>query len=379
MRVLLVSSHGADLSLGGAERYVADLARGLARRGHDVEVLSAFPVARDGGGARTATLHRTDWRSDPWRRIRNHAGDVVARPGRALERALAAARPELVHTSNLPGISTAVWEAARLRGTPVVHTLHDFYLLCPRVTLTRRDGSPCRPHPLLCGFRTRRLGRWAGAVREVIAGSEHLLAAHAELFPRARSHVVRLPLAPVTERLLRPPGERLSTLAYLGALEREKGVEALLGAAPGLAELGVSVRIAGNGRLRAAVEAAEGPGLRYAGVVLGEEKLAFIEAADAAVLPSLWAEPSGPPYALLEWLAAGRPALVSTRGGLGEARGMPGVLAIEPTPEGIVDGVRRLLDGAWDEARGKVRQVTDAEDVERWLDEHEAIYERAAG
>src|SRR5262245_50412350 len=42
VRVLVVNAQGADLAGGGSGRYVADLARGLTARGHDVHVLAAF-------------------------------------------------------------------------------------------------------------------------------------------------------------------------------------------------------------------------------------------------------------------------------------------------------------------------------------------------
>jgi glycosyltransferase involved in cell wall biosynthesis len=378
VRILLASSHGADLSYGGAERYVADLVRGLRGREHEVNVISAFPVANDPLARLTLTLHGTDWRRDPLRRLRNHAGDVISIPGRRLREAVESADPDVLHTSNLPGVTTAIWEIGRRLRIPVVHTLHDYYLLCPRVTLERPDGRPCRPHPLLCGLRTRRLARWADGVAELIAGSEHLLRVHDGLFPACGSHVIRLPLVRSTDRPLTPPRAPLRTLGYLGALERSKGIENLLAAAPAIADLGVILRVAGDGRLRPAVEAATGPCVQYAGRVTGAEKLAFLESVDLAVLPSLWAEPSGPPYALLEWLAAGRPVLASARGGLGEAQAMPGVVVVEPKPIEIVDGVRRLLDEeTWRNTLAGLPRIEDDRDVERWLDEHESVYREA--
>ncbi|MGG7377432.1 glycosyltransferase, partial [Escherichia coli] len=70
-------------------------------------------------------------------------GDAVSRPTARVREAVAAARPDVVHTNNLPGVTTAIWEVSRQLGIPVVHTIHDYYLLCPRVTLQRRDGRPC--------------------------------------------------------------------------------------------------------------------------------------------------------------------------------------------------------------------------------------------
>lgn len=379
MRVLLVSAHGADTAYGGAERYVSDLAVGLRERGHEPTILSAFPPRETPAGIDTVVLHGSDWRTSESRRLRNHAGDVLAIPSARVARAIATARPDVVHTNNLPGISTAVWESARRQGVPVVHTLHDYYLLCPRTTLTRRDGSPCRPHPLLCGARSRRLARFAGAVSDVIAGSEHLHGVHRGFFPSARASVIRLPLVPLDDAVP-PPAPRPGTVGYIGGLAAIKGVGALLRAAPALRGLGVTLRLAGDGPLRPAVEAAAARGeLTYDGFVDGRAKAAFTAGCDAGIVPSHWDEPSGPPYVVCEWLAAGRPVLASARGGMAEAIGkLGGVLPVDPSPAGIAAAVARLGDEqAWRDAVAAIPAAA-AGDLERWLDEHMSLYEAAA-
>jgi hypothetical protein len=102
------------------------------------------------------------------------------------------------------------------------------------------------------------------------------------------------------------------------------------------------------------------------------------------VVPSLWEEPSGPPYVVCEWLAAGRPVLTTRRGGLDEATRLDGVLAFDASRAGILEAVERLRDpDEWRRVLGTVPVVDDDTDVNRWLDEHEAVYaaavERAAG
>ena len=175
-----------------------------------------------------------------------------------------------------------------------MHTLHDYYLLCPRVTLLQPDGTACRPHPLLCGLRTKRLARWAGAVSQLIAVSNHLLDRHASVFRERRT----TRSACKSRRRCRPPppGDRLATLGYLGSLERTKGIDRLLAAAPGLARLGCDIRIAGDGRLREEVEAAAArePNVSYEGPVAGERKDRFFEECDAGIVPSVWEEPGRP-------------------------------------------------------------------------------------
>jgi glycosyltransferase involved in cell wall biosynthesis len=375
--VLLASSHGADPTYGGAERYVGDLARMLRDRGHEPFVLSAFPP----GGAvdvPSVSLHDSDWRTDPVRRVRNRVGDFAALPWPRLERAVAAAEPAVVHTGNLPGLGTGLWEAARRLGVPVVHTLHDYYLLCARTSLVRSDGRPCSPHPALCGLRSRRLARWAPVVSQVVAGSTHLLDRHRPLFERSQSRVIRLPLV-APENRPPPPASPPRTLGYLGALEQTKGVRELLAAAPTLAEEGLSVRIAGDGRLRAEVEAAARRGdVAYEGRVEGRGKEAFVAACDVGLVPSTWEEPSGPPYVVCEWLAAGRPVLVSDRGGLAEAVTLGGVMVVEPTRDGLVAAARRLLAAdEWPRLLGSIPAVSGSDDLARWADEHLAVYEAA--
>ena len=376
MRILLVNSHGADPAYGGAERYVRDLADGLARRGWEVAVLSAFPQRTGVAGLETLALHGSDWREDGLRRLRNRIGDVVSVPWPRLRSVLAAFEPDLVHTNNLPGIGTGIWEAARRAGVATVHSLHDYYLLCPRTSLVGRDGSPCSPSPLLCGVRTRRLGRWAGGVDGLIAGSEHLLGVHAGLFEGTAAAVIRLPLAPLSSG----PGERpaaLRKLGYLGALTATKGVDLLIDAAPALARSGIRLSVAGDGPLRGRVEAAD---IDYAGRLEGTPVEEFTLGCDAGIVPSTWNEPSGPPYTVCEWLAARRPVLAARRGGLAEAEGMAGVSGFEPTVPELVRAVLGLSEaGAWGGLSAAVPEITDRRDVERWLDEHEAAYRAATG
>jgi glycosyltransferase involved in cell wall biosynthesis len=378
LRILLVNAHGADEFAGGAESYVARLVDGFSARGAEIEILAAFPA--ESRGRRVTTLHGRHWRTSRLRRIMNHAGSVVAAPTRRLDDVLAHAAPDVVHTSNLPGIWTGVWEAARRRGIAVVHTILDYQLLCPRVTLLQPDGSPCRPRPLLCGLRTRRLARWASAVSHVIGVSQYVLDRHRNFFPAAKLEKIRL-LAFPPERSLASPGARLTTLGYIGALEQTKGIRPLLEATPALARLGCTLLVAGDGRLRAEVEAtaAREANVLYEGPVSGSAKDRFLERCDAGILPSVWHEPGGPTLVALEWLAAGRPLLVSPRGGMGEiVPELGGAIVVEPTPVEIARTVERLsTPDEWRRAISSVRPPKGEPDLDAWLDAHERIYDEA--
>jgi glycosyltransferase involved in cell wall biosynthesis len=62
-------------------------------------------------------------------------------------------KPDLVHFHHVTCLSTTCISEAADRGLPVFYTLHDFWLLCPRGQLLRRDLSICDgPEPGMCAF-----------------------------------------------------------------------------------------------------------------------------------------------------------------------------------------------------------------------------------
>ncbi|HZC28111.1 MAG TPA: glycosyltransferase [Gaiellaceae bacterium] len=364
-----MNANGADVSAGGAERYVADLGSGLRERGYDVRLLAAAPARDDALAAETIVLHRRDWRDSVARRAANRLGELRRRPSAEVIRAIEAVAPDVVHTNTLPGITTGIWDACARRGIPVVHTLHDFYLLCLRTSLMRRDGRPCSTRPLVCEWRMRGVADDAGAVRHVIGVSRFIVDRHREVLSAAAPHVVRHPVPFVD--VVSPPPRAPAVIGYLGRLESEKGAGLLAEAAPELRRGGFSILVAGDGRARRRVE--DTAGIEYVGVVHGAAKERFLARCDVGIVPSLWPEPGGPPYTVLEWLAAGRPVLVTTRGGLAEAGALfAGVRSFEPTVEALVraaTAIRSERPAATPFSEGDA----DA-DRARWLDEHEQVY-----
>jgi glycosyltransferase involved in cell wall biosynthesis len=370
----------ADPAAGGAEKHVFDLADGLRARGHEISFLHGFPRRDRRLDPDTTVLSRSDWRHERIGRIPHIVDDWLSFPTSRLEGILTAYRPDVVHTHNLLGISTGIWEVSRRLGVPVVHTLHDYRLLCIRATLVQPDGEPCRPNPLLCGLRTRRITRWARGVSHLIGVSRFVLDAHMALFPAARPHVISHAIVPVGTRPLQPPGASFKRLGYIGLLKEQKGIEILIDAAPRLAERGVTLAIAGKGPLEGKVAgaAATVPGLHYEGFVSGDQKEAFFESCDAGIVPSIWNEPA--PYSALEWLCAGRPLLTSPLGGLGELSDrFASAIRVEPTIAGITEGVDQLLDEArWRELVAGAKSIVPEGDVERWVGEYEGVYRAAA-
>src|SRR5262249_34724491 len=131
----------------GTETYTANLGAGLSRRGHAVSV---FAAAKDIGSPDLSVRLR-DHEGIPVEEVVNNLFHREFREtwdhpridaifGARLDRE----RPDIVHVQHLLYLSAGCVEAARSRGIPVVFTLHDYWLQCPRFgQRLHPDGAVC--------------------------------------------------------------------------------------------------------------------------------------------------------------------------------------------------------------------------------------------
>ena len=110
---------------------------------------------------------------------------------RVVGKIIDAERPDLVHTHNIAGFSGAAWQAAKRRGLPLVHTIHDHYLLCANSVMFK-DGNNCLKPCLSClpfHYVRRKL---ADQVDYVVAVSAFVMARHRQFgcFKGARQGII---------------------------------------------------------------------------------------------------------------------------------------------------------------------------------------------
>jgi glycosyltransferase involved in cell wall biosynthesis len=151
---VLIASHGyPPHGRFGTEFYTRELARGLAARGHEVEVFHpdrglaapAYSVAEETAeGVRVARVALS-----PGSKRSFAASYRDAELERVFDARLARRAPEVVHfTYLLGGLSLALPGIARRRGIPSVVTLTDYGLLCHRGQMFDARLARCfGPHP----------------------------------------------------------------------------------------------------------------------------------------------------------------------------------------------------------------------------------------
>lgn len=359
MRIVIASHHYPPTFVAGVELLTQRLATWMARRGHTVDVVCIDDI--DGPepfGVRTeeqdgVSVHRLSLQLtgnvDPLGM--RHADPVL---GAWFAQFLRGVRPDVFHSQSSYLLSASLIEAAKAEGVPVVASLHDYWYLCPRITLLRSDGTRCTSDvtaqdcaQCLAGERRR------GRLLHSLGGSASLALFNPGLVDRVadRQHHLDEVLRSVDQvvtpalftrelllargyqeehvRLVRqglqkaPPTERTSAdtnrlrIGYMGQLAPHKGVHVLIEAlgklhpsarTPELVIYGDSSRFPDySASLRQL--AAKLPNVSFAGTYTNDSVWKVLNEIDVLVVPSLWYEIS--PLVILESLSAGVPVIAS--------------------------------------------------------------------
>jgi len=420
LRVLQVVHQFLPRHAAGTEIYCADLSFALVRRGHAVRVLSGAPFRDDAG---VSTL----WEGDqgigiekiaatrPYRVLGPVRGffDRFDNPQArvAIGEMLDMLRPDVIHIQHLLYLSAQLFSEARNRGIPVVVTLHDYWFLCHRVKLRRRDGELCDGpeggwrcaqclnlprlarsplNPLALGanlYRYAYLTRQLGKASRILAPSRYLR----EVFVRNGIPPDRIvhceagtaPPPPDMAALFGAPRrEGPLRVGYLGTFIRDKGVDVLIDAVnelpPDAAELHIFGIPVEPGYVEELKARARHPGIRWRGPVAHSDRWRALAEIDVLVVPSIWYENS--PLAIHEAHVAGVPVIGSAAGGipefvrdgvdgrtfpLGDARALAACL------REVVASPERLA--AWRAA------IVPPKSMDAHVDEIEALYREVRG
>ncbi len=353
MRILHVSSLYPPGVVGGAEKVVSMLAEAQASQGHTVGVVH---LTRDGGDPRLqAGVHVRPlqsrnllWIED----VQAHSRPVTMAnkllqqvnlwAATDISREIADFAPDVVHTHSLIELPPLIWRAAKRSGALVVHTLHEYDLLCSRGTLFKH-GRPCERLHSSCAVLKAWKSLFTHDIDAVVAVSQPVLDAHRArgLFQDLGPDRARVIWNGVARRPEADPAPRIGvfTFGFLGRLVPEKGLGVLLDACRLLPPDAWRLRIAGQAPLGTAgfQVQAEGLPVEFLGFT---DPAAFLASVDVLVAPSIWAEPFG--LTLVEAFAAGVPVIGSDRGATGELASAMGSQWVVPADDAAALASRML-------------------------------------
>jgi glycosyltransferase involved in cell wall biosynthesis len=352
MKILIISSLYPPHVMGGAEKAAAQLAEALDRCGHVVVVVSLHPgsseVVEDRNGVRVYRLpvdnfywpfgrknkpngfYRLAWH------IREMWNPVAAR---RIGKILDVEMPDVVNTHNVCGFSLAAWRQVKRRKMRLVHTLHDYYLMCPRCTLFDK-GRNCEKRCLSCKVLTFNRRRLSQLPDSVVSVSQHSLQEHLRrhYLEDVRSTVIYniqgafKSVLPQTQDDRQLSGDLV--FGFIGKVEEEKGIETLLAATRQLHRSNWRLKIAGtglDGYVDKLAKRFPDPRIEWLGFT---DAAKFYSSVDVVVIPSLWAEPL--PYVCVESLHAGKSLICASAGGIPEIARLSSLVEFFPAGNAIV-------------------------------------------
>lgn len=358
MRILLISHGLPPDSVGGVEQHVGGLAQALAAADQQVEIYTRTSRAGEPGSHLQEDWHgcrvtRAIYRWEDLGKLRDlYVSELMET---SLQRFLADAAAEgrtfdVAHVHHLTGLSTGSVQVLRAAGVPVVLTLHDYWVMCPRGQMWHRDGHACEAvEPTTCAAcLAPTFPGWLPAdtgpqlvdeihqlARSTLAAASRLLTPSVRTIPfferlgipADRIQVVENAVDTEALRDLAPPSEQGPLrIGYLGTVIPSKGLDTLIAAQqalpPGTATLSIhgnSVPYHGDEGFLTRAFAGLRPTdqISYHGPYETSDLPRLLAEIDVLVAPSLWHEAFG--LTVREAMAAGRPVIVNRMGGLQDA------------------------------------------------------------
>lgn len=329
MKILLQNTLYDPYLIGGAERSVQFLAEGLAEKGHVVNIVTIGETSQT-DNVNGIMVHRTRPRNVYWIykggwRFLKPIWHILDRynpaAGYDIRKILEKTQPDVLHTNNLAGVSISAWSEAKKLGIPIVHTLRDYYLLCPSSTMFR-DGQNCDKPCKLCSIWATRRIKESKEVSSVVGNSQKILNTHLNNggFERSkiRDVIYSAYPAPVKTRtnsiVSRPSPDGSLIVGYLGQILPSKGVIELIRSVNATKrEITLLIGGTGNEVFLEVIKKEAGSSVQFLGRV---EPSDFFQRIDVLVVPSLWEEPL--PRVAIEAHCFGIPVIATNRGGTPE-------------------------------------------------------------
>lgn len=308
------------------------LAAGLKEKGHDVSILSLSDtrskVVYEWDGVEVFSMPNLNIYNQfkngerhRWKKIIFSVLDIFN--PLVFLRALAylgKRKVDVMCTNNLKGIGPAIWLAAAVRGIPIVHVIHDYWMICPSSTMFK-SGCSCTSICRSCKTASLPKMFLSRLVRSVVGVSRFVLDRHVEqgFFPRSRSVVVHNSRPSMNASGDVPEKKGGFVIGFIGRLEAAKGIREFFEGVRASRLADVEIYIAGRDRDGILDELTEEYGefdIKYFGFV---EPTQFYLLVDLVVVPSMWDEPFGN-VAFEPW-EFGKPTIAFASGGVPEVFG----------------------------------------------------------
>lgn len=332
MKILIVNTFYYPNMVGGTEQSIKLLAEGLSSIGHEVYVLTGdssksskeIDIINNINIIRLNIKERFNYGFKKVVRKGLEIRNILFR--NKINEILDEIRPDIIHTNNLFYISPVIWKIAHEKNIKVIHTLRDYWGICPKCTLLNKNCEICSKGKLLCKLHKKNYKLYSKYVNLVTAPSKFTLDLYNEngLFNDIPNKLIYNAIDIdlnehknlVQQKLKR---ENLNIkFVFLGSLEVHKGVKFLIETFLQIKNNNIELIICGDGSLRNYVQEAcnKDNRIKYKGKVDKKEKIKILEDSDVMIVPSIWYEPFG--RVIIEAYKYAMPVIACKIGGIKE-------------------------------------------------------------
>lgn len=315
MKILIIHS---KYQLRGGEDAVVEQEADLLRQEHSVEILY---FQNQGGWTGAVQFLASIWNAKTATKVKNKIQEF---------------QPDVVHIHNWHfALGPLVFRMIHQMGVPIVHTVHNYRLLCPSAILLHQgklftdslwQSFPWEaigkkvyrsslPQTFWIAFVVwfhKKIGTWKKIDSYVCLTPFSVTLFQESNFGISEEHFsVKPNFTPASEVMQLV--EKEHHFLFVGRLSEEKGIEILLNA---FKDLPFLLKIAGDGPLKNTVVAVakEFPSISYLGNLSSNEVNEELLKTQALVFPSIWYE--GMPMTLLEALSKSTPIIASNLGAM---------------------------------------------------------------
>lgn len=324
MKIAIISNLYPPYVIGGAEISTSILARSLQAMGNRVTVITVGPkeeeIIENGVKIYRLKNYNLYWkypqrekniiRKGIWHLLDIYNPMYI----RKIRQLLSEINPDIVHTNNLCGISVVAWKVAKQANYPVIHTLRDYYLMCPQQAMYR-NGHSCKSQCRVCSFYSAMKKKISSHVDGVVGISKFILDKHINEGYFSGALVKRsIPNSVSQPDALNKKGGHF--IGYIGRLSKEKGIELMLDAFIETQDPTYSLILAGEGN-KEYVQYLKNKYKAHNILFTGKMKIEdFFSRIKLCIVPSMWDEPFG--RVVIEAFSCHIPVFLARNGGLQE-------------------------------------------------------------
>lgn len=339
MKIMIINSFYAPDIRGGAEYSVKKLAETLKSKGYEVrvlcngnnveEIIDGVEVVR----LKTFGLHnQVDIHAIPrWKRLLCHLVEIWNIGNeKKLSHAIDDFKPDVINTNNLYGITPIVWRIAKKKKIRLVHTIRDYYLMCPLVAMSckKTKGKKCAS-PMVSCLLHRDMNRLHSRYVDCVTAPSNLTLgvltndgffknSEKKVIPNATDYDEKKVAAILEQKRKIAKDKKNVSFVYLGTLSEQKGIRWMINSFNSMKSLNAELYIAGKGDLQDYVieETQKNKRIKFVGFLSEQKVSELLIKSDVLICPSLWEEPFG--RVVLDAYKHALPVICSNMGALPE-------------------------------------------------------------